>query len=161
MGIEIKLTDDDAIKYLVKDNPDMKQMEDVIKTAKEYIAVLEERVEQLQSSVTNSIHTNLDDPYRHNIAGNMNKPAHHQEPSKKVLVDTAVVEEINEFANPSRTRWTPQEIKVIEYAMSRPETELNRKFTVLVEKLARSASSVRSKLAELNLYVNEDIIYHR
>ncbi len=135
--ISITLTDTDAIEYLKTQNPDIGSLTKSLETAMAYIDKLEEERIVITEPVV-------------------------EKPSSRILRDTEIVKETeSDYTNPIRVTWTEQELKVIEYAMSRPATELNRKFTTLVEKLARSASSVRSKLADMNLYVNDNIIYHK
>ena len=165
--IEIRLTDTDAIEYLETQNPDISALVTALKTATQYIDKLEEQAKHTNKLISTSeldkvdpLHTNVDDPNRHNISGGMNRPAHHQEPSNRILRDTEIAKETTVPTAPS-PRWSEQEIKVIDYAMSRPESELNRKFSVLVTKLDRTEASVRSKLSEMNLYVNTDVIYHK
>jgi hypothetical protein len=162
--IEIKLTGDDAIKYLAESNPDIKQMEETIRTAQTYIEALENQLAVL-GDPKEPIHTNLDDPLRHNIGGSMNRPSEMQEVSARVLRDTEIAKEAAPMLKPQldmttkKGNWTDREIGVIMYAISRPEKELNRKFSVLVEKLGRTNNSVRAKLSDLGIRVAKDIIY--
>lgn len=157
--IEIRLTDTDALEYLKIQSPDTAALAKALETATQYIDVLEKEKSTISAAINN------DDPMRHNIAGNMNKPAHHQQHeeivSPRILRDTEIANEVEPVIDRTATRWSEQEVKVINYAMSRQAIELNRKFSVLCEKLDRTENSVRSKLSEMGIYVNSDTLYHK
>ena len=164
MSIEIKLTGEDAEKYLEQQAPDTSALAIALQSATQYIDFLEKEKKDKEQPV---IHTNLDNPKRHNIAGDMNKPAHHQKheetviTSNRILKDAKIAEELEPVITNTNLRWSEQEIKVIKYAMDRPETELNRTLAALCEKLARTEGAIRSKLAEMSIYVNAGVLYYK
>ena len=56
-------------------------------------------------------------------------------------------------------RWEQYEIKIIDYAMSRPSNEGNRKLAEVVKKLGRGDKSVREKLRGMGINVQDGILY--
>jgi hypothetical protein len=166
--IEIKLTGDDAIKYLAESNPDIKQMEETIKTAQAYIEVLENQLAVLdEPKEPGPVFTSVD---MEEATATSFQVLRDSEIAKedleeirkhnaKHLIEKSFSEAAKDTGVYITGKWTDREIGVIEYAMSRPSNELNRRFTVLVEKLGRTESSVRSKLETMGLHVSKGIIY--
>ena len=157
MAIEIKLTGFDATDYLDSNGPDVEALKNSLKTAMEYIDVLE------RAAKVEEVHTNLDDPKRHNISGSMNQPAQHQAATAKVVRDTAIAKEIDTtfHTGEPNTKWTKEELKLIYWCMDRPEGELNRRLDVLVTKLTRTESAIRAKLNELEINVTNGVMFYK
>lgn len=156
MGIEIKLTGENAAKYLEANTPDTQTLATALTAAKQYIEVLEKQVK-------------LYEPKTEEVT---------KQPSSRVIHDTDIAKDLmpdpNYSADPLKKfppfghgeikplhtgRWHQQEIDLISYAMSRPATEQNRRFETVVAKLYRSESSVRSKLSELGIIVKDGVLY--
>ena len=157
MSIEIKLTEDEALAYLETQTPDIATLTTALKTATEYIDALEAQLKSIQADKPA---INNDDPMRHNIAGSMNKPAHHQKPSNRVLRDTEIAQEVEPAHAMANTKWTKEELNIIYWAMDRPETELNRKLENLLHKITRTEGAIRSKLNELGIKIDKGILYY-
>ena len=182
MSIEIKLTGEEAETYLNQHTPDTAALAIALKTATEYIDVLEKEKAQQHFTPIDELDTpavNNDDSGRHNIAGSMNKPdraaEYNQGPSNRIIKDSEIAEEITPaktlytrcfetlIEKSNSSYWTEMELGVIAYAMERPEKELNRKFSEVCRKIGsnRTEAAVRSKLSDMGIYVNSDTLYYK
>jgi len=162
--ISITLTGDEAIAYIATSNPDIKQMEETIQTATEYITALEDQLKMLgdpKELTLENLYTNIDDPLRHNIGGAMNRPAHHQEEqSNRVLRDSIIAKELEPNLAMANTKWTKGELGIIYWAMDRPEDELNRRVDNLYKKITRTEGAIRSKLNDLGIEVTDGVMHY-
>ena len=99
----------------------------------------------------------------------MNKPAQHQQPSKRIAEDSEKAKELVpsfvrpkvEPTKPKRKTWTPQEISLIQANMKRPAHELNRNFKEVCARLGRTTGSVSAKLKEMDIYVSKGVMYYK
>ena len=166
MSVEIKLTDTDAEKYLEQHTPDTSTLAIALQTATEYIDMLEKKLKGYEDQfkpieADDLIHTNLDDPKRHNIAGAMNQPAQHQAAEAKIVRDTAIAEETKPMEmGLANTKWTKGELGIIYWAMDRPEDELNRRLDNLYKKITRTEGAIRAKLNDLNIEVIDGVMHY-
>ena len=86
--------------------------------------------------------------------------------STKVIEDTQKAKDIKpNFTKPAITtggaKWSDREIGVIKYAMGRPKAELNRKFKVIVDKLGRTESAVRTKLGSMGIIIKKGVLHYK
>ena len=140
--IKITLEGEDAKKWIESQTESDREesLALALKTATEYIDMLEEQLKTFTKPVKESSLDNL-------------------EVSSRISRDMEIAKEIETKAG--GTKWSDGEINVIHYAMGRPVEELNRSFSTLVEKLARSEGAVRAKLSELGIKVEGGKLYYR
>jgi len=150
--IEIKLTDTDALEYLEHKDTNLgyEQLLAKYKILQENTKLLGQRYVDLQAKY--------------------NALTSQENVSARVINDTEKAKNLTpDFAKPtnsqnttptrSNRKWSDMELSIIKYAISRPETENNRQFATLAKKLNRSKNAIRTKLAELDIYVEKGIIY--
>ncbi len=166
--ISITLTDTDAEKYLEQHTPDTSTLATALQTATEYIDMLEKKVKSYEDQfkpieADDLIHTNLDDPKRHNISGSMNLPAQHQAAEAKVVRDTAIAKETKPMelsTEMTNSKWTKEELAIIYWCMDRPADELNRRLDNLLVKITRTEGAIRSKLNDLDIKVVNGVMHY-
>jgi len=170
--IKVILDGIEAEEYIKTQVPDTSTLAIALQTATEYIDMLEKKLKGYEDQfkpieADDLIHTNLDDPKRHNISGSMGRPAQHQAAEAKIVRDTAIAEETKPMEmGLANTKWTKGELGLIYYLMDRPETELNRKLDTLLTKLkstddgGRTEPAIRAKLNELDIKIVNGIMYY-
>jgi len=146
--ISITLTGDEAIAYIATKNPDIKQMEETIKTATEYIAALENQLEI------------LGDPKEPEPFGDPFEELDKLTISNRVIRDTTIAEETKPVLTMANTKWTKGELGIIYWAMDRPEDELNRRVDNLYKKITRTEGAIRSKLNDLGIEVTDGVMHY-
>ena len=162
--VEIKLTGKDAEEYLKQHTPDTATLAEALKTATQYIDVLEKQRAQQQFTPIDELDQpaiNNDDPMKHNIAGDMNKPAGHT-PSSRVLRDTEVAKGFSKpqpYNKSSGTRWLDWELKIIDWTMEQPITNVSRTLKAIVPKFDnRSQAAVISRLNSMGIRIARGVL---
>ena len=140
MSIEVKLTGEDATKYLEQHTPDTSTLATALQTATEYIDMLEKKVK------------GYEDQFKPIEADDL--------VSSKVLKDTAIVKELKPSLEMANTKWTKGELGIIYWAMDRPEDELNRRADNIFKKITRTEGAIRAKLNDLNIEVIDGVMYY-
>jgi hypothetical protein len=140
--IEIKLTEEDAIKYLQTQNPDIATLTKSLETAVAYIEVLERN-----KTLHDEHYDNVDRPERHNIAGGMNKPAG---VSSRIQREAAIVKDLA-----IGTKWKQWEYDALDYAAhaAQHKTVANSLKSVIHKIPQRSMTAIRKKLNERGISV--------
>ncbi|MCK5536022.1 MAG: hypothetical protein KAI79_04300 [Bacteroidales bacterium] len=143
--IEIKLTGIDAEEYLKQHTPDTQALATALQTATEYIDLLEKQRNDIKATT----HTKVDKDIE--IIKEIETSVK-DTPKPKFMTS-------NKLVAKSGT-WTQIELNVIQAAMEKDEHTAGRTLDLLLNKLSRTESAIRSKLNTLGIVVKKGVLHH-
>jgi len=145
--IEIKLTGDEAIQYLAE-NPDIKQMEETIKTARNYIEALERQINSMSDPQDESV-----EPMFPDLDMDMGNPTI---PSFQVLRDSEIAkEDLAETNRSSNLKYSEEAEDAMYNAANLPKGSIRKTVDYLFNKWGegRTRAAFETKLNDMRLSI--------